>query len=106
MTELLIFTLIASLIGTTLVFNHFINKSVKILEDQHKEYIASSRAWSLWAAPFIELSKDDMKDIHDLIMTITKTNDPEEKESCIKALKEIMANEPITVHSLGESNAD
>lgn len=106
MTDLLIFTLIASLIGTTLVFNHFINKSIKIIEEQHKEFIASSRAWSLWAAPFIELSNDDMKDIHDLIVTITKTNDQEEKESCIKALREILENKPVTAHPLGESNND
>lgn len=106
MTAILIFTLIASLIGTTLVFNHFINKSLEILEGQNKEYLKAIERWTFWAGQFVELSKEDMADIYKLIKVIIETEDPEEIASCKKALAEILKNEPIKIYSSGESNAD
>lgn len=106
MATVLIFTLIASLIGTTLVFNHFINKSIGMLEGQHKAYKDALREWTSWAGPFTSLSGGDMEDIHRLIKVVIETDDPEEIAACKKALAEILRNDPLRLHPSGESNAD
>lgn len=109
MAELIIFTLIASLIGTTLVFNHFINKSLAILEGKNKEYLKAIERWTFWAGPFVELNQGDMADIYKLIKVLIDSDDPEEIECCKKALAEILKNEPVTAKTLcrrGESNAN
>ena len=106
MATILIFTLIASLIGSTLVFNHFINKSLAILEGQNKEYLKAIERWTFWAGPFVELSKEDMADVYKLIKVIIETDDPEEMASCKKALDKILRNDPIILHPSGESHAD